>query len=35
VAPQIETAVIPGAGHDLGVGQAAAFSRRVLGFLST
>jgi len=34
VAPRIETAVIPGAGHDLGVGQADAFSRRVLQFLN-
>jgi pimeloyl-ACP methyl ester carboxylesterase len=34
MAPQIETAVISGAGHDLGVGQADAFSRRVVQFLT-
>lgn len=34
VAPQFETAVIPGAGHDLGVVQTAAFTSSVLGFLS-
>ena len=33
VAPQIETGIIPGAGHELPLGQPEAFSQRVLEFL--
>jgi hypothetical protein len=33
VAPRIKTAVIAGAGHDLGVVQTEVFNQTVLGFL--
>jgi pimeloyl-ACP methyl ester carboxylesterase len=33
VAPRIRTAIVPGAGHDLGISQSDAFTRTVLEFL--